>query len=44
MIKQILLKIYVNSIANMQAQIAILRRLLWMELHVMAGPVLPYQY
>jgi len=44
MIDGLLLKISLIIITSMQAQIAILRRLFGLELHIMAGPVLSLQY
>ena len=38
--KSILIHISRGSILDIQAQITILRRLLWVELHIMAGPIL----
>ena len=39
--KSILIQISRDSITNMQAHIAILRRMLWLELFIMAGSLLP---
>jgi hypothetical protein len=39
--KIVLIQITRGSIRDMQAHIAILRRLLWLELYIVGGPVLP---
>jgi len=39
--KNALIQISRGNIIEMQANIAILRRLLWLELYIMAGPILP---